>query len=1196
MQDLSFWLSENWFGILLLAGALGLTIRAAIRSPHRFALFCWAGFLSSFAVGALFLPWEWALWSLAGLGAVWFAMLLFLLLTGGWSARSGFVLGGAFLLALGGVASGAVEAGAAESVRVLRSLEPTKPWWLLLLLLPPVIVYFSYRSLAGLGPVRRWIAIGLRCSLIILLALALSEVRLRHQNENITVFYVIDRSLSIPEEFDPGSNLDSTRIDRRWERIERFVNDTVKYRGALHKNDRSGLILFGRRPRLEFPASTSPLFNFKLKDSTAVIDGSYTDIAAALKLTLASFPEGTGKRVVLFSDGNENLGNAEEQARVAKQNGVQIDIVPLATGYRNENEVLVERVEAPPRTEQGSRLPIRVLVRSYNPRTVYGTLTLKQITEGETTMVLPSPVRVQLKPGLTPFSFKQPLANEQRSYTYQAIFQPEAVQGDKGELIPGLPGDRVQNNSATTHVVALGQRRILIIESRKDEHQLLVDRLKSVGNSKYRVHSITVDDLPQNKAELGVFLSNYDCVILANVAASDIEAGVVGEGRQTGVITEEQQEIIRSNTHDQGCGLIMIGGPNSFGAGGWNNSPVEKALPVDCEIKSFKVQGKSGLAMIMHASEMADGNRWQKEIAKLAVRKLTEYDEVGILHYDWGKHKWHIPLTVIGGKKNTLVGLIDRMTPGDMPDFDPALKLAFDSLIEPARQLTTKHVIIISDGDPGMNNPTLLRDMKAAKVTVTTVGVATHGSSQDAALMSIAEKTGGRFYKVLNARALPSIYIKETRIISQSVLYEQRFQPQLLFRSGPTDKLPETLKPLFGYVRTTPKESPLVEMPIMAPKVGDQEFPILAYWSYGLGRSVAFTSDARSQPSRPAWDREWASSDMYAKFWEQVVDYVLRPTETGKLQMTTEYNDGKVRVIVDARDANNRPITDLNFQGSVTSPTPRADQAKKFALKFEQKNSGLYEAEFKADEAGSYFINAQSSRDVKTMKDGKEVVTKEVDSIRNGVTIPYSPEFADLESNLALMERIRDNTGGRTYTEEEIAELAGPSGDAKKVALAEQVFRSGLPQFKNLQPIWYWLVFAAAIGLFFDVAVRRIAVQPADASAMAVVMWNRLRGRAAQASATPQFMDRLKSRKQQVGESLEQLRSARRFEGEETAKAAPTMLGEGESAAAVPPPRKAPTPTLSPGAADQPVDYASRLLKAKKKVWEERQQDKEQQD
>ena len=42
--------------------------------------------------------------------------------------------------------------------------------------------------------------------------------------------------------------------------------------------------------------------------------------------------------------------------------------------------------------------------------------------------------------------------------------------------------------------------------------------------------------------------------------------------------------------------------------------------------------------------------------------------------------------------------------------------------------------------------------------------------------------------------------------------------------------------------------SPLVEMPIETPPMGEEKrpFPILAYWQYGLGKSIAFTSDARS--------------------------------------------------------------------------------------------------------------------------------------------------------------------------------------------------------------------------------------------------------------------------------------------------------------------------------------------------------------
>src|SRR5439155_18682420 len=117
----------------------------------------------------------------------------------------------------------------------------------------------------------------------------------------------------------------------------------------------------GRQPSLELNPSTAPRLNFTKVESP--LDSSATDIGAAIKLALASFPEGSGKRIVLLSDGNENLGNAEEQARIAKLNGVQIEVVPLAAGYRNENEVLVQSVEAPPKTEQGSRLPIRVLIR-----------------------------------------------------------------------------------------------------------------------------------------------------------------------------------------------------------------------------------------------------------------------------------------------------------------------------------------------------------------------------------------------------------------------------------------------------------------------------------------------------------------------------------------------------------------------------------------------------------------------------------------------------------------------------------------------------------------------------------------------------------------------------------------------------------------------------------------------------------------
>src|SRR5262249_10341410 len=157
----------------------------------------------------------------------------------------------------------------------------------------------------------------------------------------------------------------------------------------------------------------------KFQEFASTVDGNYTDVAAAIKLALASFPEGSGKRIVLLSDGNENMGNAEEQARLAKQNGVQIDVVPLGAGQRNENEVLVERVEAPPVAEQGARLPIRVLLRNHNPNPVVGELTLRQIVEGVARPV-GDPRKVRLAPGLNTFKFDQPLGAKGESFTYEA--------------------------------------------------------------------------------------------------------------------------------------------------------------------------------------------------------------------------------------------------------------------------------------------------------------------------------------------------------------------------------------------------------------------------------------------------------------------------------------------------------------------------------------------------------------------------------------------------------------------------------------------------------------------------------------------------------------------------------------------------------------------------------------------------------
>jgi uncharacterized membrane protein len=1170
-------LAAHWLAIAVLVFALILSVRRLLLRRAGLPLVITAFALP--AIGALLLPSSWAWWVGIASASVLFILVVILLLSGAWWAPLAWIVAVTLLLAVGGLWINPAGDALAEAARALLTVEFVHPGWLALLALLPVIVLVAGRSLdwrslrrGRVESWRPWLSVLLRCAIVALLALALAEPRLRQPNERMTVLFVLDRSQSIPEEFGPAPGTGTGIIDLRWDRLRRFINDSVQQRGAGHERDRAGLIVFGRKPRLELPPSDAPRFN--LTDIASRIDGSYTDISAALKLALASFPEGTGKRIVLISDGNENLGNAQEQARLARSLGVQIDVVPVAAGRRNEDEVLVERIDVPPLVEQGGQVPVRVLVRSYNPNIVVGKLTLKQTTEDQTA-IIGTLSSVQLHLGLNSFAFTRPLTDQQRSYTYEAEFEPQRIVDAAGNVLyeGRPPGDRPQNNRASAHVMARGQRRVLILQQGPaSDHSKLAATLTAAGRAKFLVDLLPISVLERypDRDRLARFLGDYDCVILANVPADQVN--------------NEQMEALRSNTHDQGCGLIMIGGPEGFGAGGWQDTPVERALPVNCDIRSLKVQGKGGLVLIMHACEMADGNFWEKKIAKLAIDKLGPADEVGVLQFT-GQTVWHIPMTPVGGNKTRLKALVDTLTPGDMPDFDPGLIMAHKELMDPARGLSKKHIIIISDGDPMQNNRGILTQMARDLVTVTTVGVATHGAPQDQALKAIAVRPG-QYYKVTNASQLPAIYTHETRLVSLSFVHKKPpIRPVVVFRSGPTDKLPDRLAELGGFVRTTVKNSPLVEVPLITPQLAEQEYPLLAYWHYGLGKSVAFTSDAGNPEF---WSRVWAEQEggVYAKFWEQVVDWSLRPTESKRLNMMTEYRDGKVKVTVEAHTDDGRPDTKLRLRAGVTGPGEDPEGAKKQALVFVQKNSGQYELEVKAEEAGSYFVTAQATRTVKQIgKDGKEHEVEEaIDSVRSGVSLPYSPEFAETESNTSLLERIREVTEGQHYDDNDAS--------LTEAARSGEVFRRGPDRVKSLLPLWHWLLFAAGMLLFFDVAVRRIALEPARVQTVAERIWARLRGRTV-APQREEFFERLRSRKVAVGEGLTRPAATRRFEaGEGATPAAPA--GADAPIGAAPPSSTQPT-SPPPSTAPQPdapaEDLMARLQRAKKKAMDERKKE-----
>jgi Mg-chelatase subunit ChlD len=612
------------------------------------------------------------------------------------------------------------------------SITVGNPWWLvaLPLILPPLVLV-SIRSLAGLGLVRRWLAIGLRSAVVTAVVLALAELQTVRKSDRLTTMFLIDASQSIPQE-SQGPAL-------------QYVGEATKQR---RKNDLAGLIVFGKEPRVEIPPAPTEL-NPVIE---SIIDPEYTDLASAIKLALATFPEDTARRIVLLSDGNENRGNVLEQALAAKALGVEIDVLPIE--YHYDREVLVEKVSIPPDVKKGETVNINVVIRASEPTS--GTLQIFQKADNYRAPAPGNeqPVPVDLQRGINVFNLKQKIT-EPNFYTFTAEFIPDRTSGDR----------RAINNVAEGFTHARGSAQVLLIEGTAGEHVELVRALRenklevTVLSAPTRIDgsgAVGGDPLPIDLAQL----QPYDAVILGNVPKE--------------AFTESQHQLLESNVHDMGAGLIMLGGRDSFGAGGWMNTPVEKALPVDMQIKALKVQGLGAMVMIMHASEIPEGNYWQKVVSKAALNALSSYDHAGMIHWE-GQEAWLFSLRPIGDGRSIMLRAIDRMTPGDMPDFDPSLQMAMRGL-NADREAMTKHIVIISDGDPTPPTNAVINQLARSRITVTTVLTAAHGNDPGAinVMRNLATKTKGRFYNVTNPRALPRIYQKEARTISRPLIFEQR--------------------------------------------------------------------------------------------------------------------------------------------------------------------------------------------------------------------------------------------------------------------------------------------------------------------------------------------------------------------------------------------------------------------------------------
>lgn len=855
---------------------------------------------------------------------------------------------------------------------ILRFTRPAAFW---LIAVTPWIWWMHHAGGASLGKGRALTALLVRLMVAGLFIMALAEPRAVRRSDVLSLVYALDVSDSM------GEKVSDQALS--------WVMRTVAQKP---QKDEAGLVIFGRDAAVELPPRQT--FPFEAINSRVARDGS--NLAKALALSAAMLPEQNQGRIVLLSDGNETEGSVTTQLDELKSRGVAVDVLPV--GFDFQKEVWLERLDLPRVVKVGETYETSVLLNSLQPGR--GQLVLQE--NGKTMFEKP----VEFDAGKTRFTLPLYL-REPGFFEYVATIQPPA--GEDGWA---------ENNIAIGDLFLRGEGQVLVVTDPKSDArdwEPLVETLKA----EQRVVKV---QMAYEFARDAVSLMPYDLVIFPNAPAEAFDA--------------VQLQAMRDAVFNNGTGFLMLGGPQSFGPGGFHGSAVEEALPVTMDTTQKKVLPKGALAIILHTCEFAEGNTWAKRIAKEAIRVLGAQDEVGLIAFTWGNgnggYNWIFPLTP-AAEFEKLVPLINAAEPGDMPDFNTPMQMGLAGLQKSDAAL--KHMIVISDGDPSPPTPALVQQFVAAKISVSMVAINPHGGQDQSIMQSIAATTGGRYYFPQDPSQLPSIFIKEAKTLKRSMLQNKVFTPEVQMPS-PVLKGIDAIPPLRGYVLTTakPRASTILRTP-PDPAEPDQLDPVLATWRFGLGVTAAWTSDLG-----PSWAKDWLGWEKYRPFVKQLAIELSRvETKTDlRLNAFAADNSGSITVEDFAKDE-----AFLHVEARVAGP-----RGESVTVPLRQIGPRRYQASFPLWGKGRYQVIAAAA--------GRTGAT-EPEQITGGFAVPYSPEYLKFHSDPRVLYEIARKTGSRVLSAADL-DLYHP---------ARQPRESSSPVID-----WFLILLACLIPL--DVAVRRV--------------------------------------------------------------------------------------------------------------------------
>ena len=851
----------------------------------------------------------------------------------------------------------------------MRQVDLLSPNWLLLVCIVPAFYLLRILSLTDLSLTQQVVQATLRSLVVAGFAIALARPSWITEQSKVATVVLVDVSESVSEK-----QLDAAR---------KYVDSMAEATGDGNLQ----LITFAEKPTVVRSDDGKPL-SAGIKRHSG--QGAGTDTQAAMQLAYGLYPEGYLPRLVIVSDGNQTVGDLAVEAYRAKELGVKVSWRTF--DQDKTNEVRVVGLTAPDDLKVGQPFEVTAEVWSTQAQTV--TLSLMQ---DEFANPLEGSKRVELREGKNLVKFKSD-AKRAGATTNRVSLSKFEKDTEKA------------NNAAVTTAPVKGKPNILYVEG---------GMLREPGSASYFQRALEHENMdvtvrgPAGLPSSAKEMEKFDLVVV-----SDVPAHLVGAGQMAAL-----DSYIMS-----GGGMVMAGGQDSFGSGGYQNTRMEQILPVRFDSEKIKEQPDIALALVIDRSGSMQGPKLEaaKESARVTAEVLSPNDFISVIAFDSEATIYVRPQRA--ANRMRISSDIARLTSGGGTNIFPGLKEAFEIL--QGINAKVKHVILLSDGEaPTDGIAELVQDMSAARITVSCVGVA---GADRTLLASIADGGNGRLYMVEDIGSLPKIFMKETQEAQKSQLVEDLVHVRVAKRVEAIEGVNiESAPPLHGYVTTKPKPTGEVIL------ISDLGEPILARWRYGAGTALAWTSDIKNR-----WSVDWIRWGSYPKFWAQVVRASMRRKVYDSYDLTAKVVDGRAIVTVDAIDSGEKFVNELDTKLEVIDP---ANNKVIQTLPMAQTAAGRYTVDYQIPKYGSFLLKAIHQRNGKTVAESP-----------GSVALSYPLEYLRTTPNLDPMKHAASVSGGLDQAE------------------PAKVFDPGTESVSYTQDLWPFVLLGVVILFLLDLYAKRV--------------------------------------------------------------------------------------------------------------------------